>query len=161
MAAWGVGRAGWSVGRRCCQGGFPSVSVERRVVGHWLRFRWSQGVERRVMAREERGGDKNPGFPLPYCACRGKKKGNSAVQNGTVWSLFFFFFFKCMKRRCFGENASFHSNVAPETSQCSHQSPNYFCSFQLRPCQFRSRPHSWPRFPLWFLASYLCNLALN
>ena len=127
-----------------------SVSVARRVVGQRLRFRGSQGVERRAMAREERGGDKNPGFPLLCYACGGKKKRNSVVQNGTVWSLFFFLFFfkKRMKRRRFGENASFHSNVAPETRQRSHQSPNYFCSFRLRPCQFRSRPPSWPPFPL-------------
>ena len=68
---------------------FLSVSVARRVVGQWLRFRGSPGVEHWVMAREERGGDKNPGFPLLCYACGGKKKRNSAVQNDTVWSPFF------------------------------------------------------------------------
>ena len=141
MAAWGVGRAGRAVSRRRCQGGFPSVLVARRVVGHWLRLRWSQGVERRVMAREETGGNKNPGFLLPCYACAGKKKGKQCrSKRHRLVSPFFKKKKNCMKPRRFGENAPFHSNVAPETRQCSHQSPNYFCSFQLRPCQFRSSP---------------------
>ena len=70
-----------------------SVSVARRVVGQWLLFRGSQGVERRAMAREERGGDKNPGFPLLCYACGGEEEEKQCRSKRHRLVLFFFFFF--------------------------------------------------------------------
>jgi hypothetical protein len=57
---------------------------------------------------------KQPFFPSSPLRDRGKKM-NSVVQNDTVSALFFFF--ECMKRRRFGENAPFHLNVAPERAK--------------------------------------------
>ena len=92
-------------------------------------------------------GTKTPVFLFSAMLAGGRRRETVPFKT-TPFGLPFFKKKKRMKRRRFGENASFHSNVAPETRQRSHQSPNYFCSFQLRPCQFRSRPPSWPPFPL-------------
>ena len=90
----------------------------------------------------------------------GRRRGNSAVQNGTVRS-FFFFFFLCMKRRRFGENALFHLKMAPECAKFQISPQLSFVSFNCVPANFGPRLHSWPHFSLWSLASDLCNLALN
>ena len=70
-----------------------SGSVARRVVGQWLRLRGFQGVERWAMAREERGGDKNPGFPLLCYACGGEEEEKQcrSKRHRLVSILFFFF----------------------------------------------------------------------
>jgi hypothetical protein len=49
----------------------------------------------------------------------GRRKMNNVVQNDTVllFPFFFSFFFECMKRRRFGENAPFHLNVAPKRAK--------------------------------------------
>ena len=76
-----------------------SGSVVRRVVGQWLRLRGFQGVERWAMAREERGGDKNPGFPLLCYACGGEEEEQQCrskrhrLVSILFFSFFFFFFF--------------------------------------------------------------------
>ena len=58
------------------------------------------------------------------------------------------FFFLCVKRRGFGENAPFHLKMAPERAkiQCSPQSS--LNHFNCIPANFSPRPHSWPRFSL-------------
>jgi len=50
-------------------------------------------------------------FLLPRCMIGGKKKEEQCRSKRHRSALFFF---ECMKRRRFGENAPFHLNVAPE-----------------------------------------------
>jgi hypothetical protein len=78
-------------------------------------------------------------FPSSPLRDRGKKM-NSVVQNDTVLLFPFFFFFECMKRRRFGENAPFHLNVAPKRAKFQLSPQSSFFFLQLHPCQFRSSP---------------------
>ena len=120
-----------------------------RLVGHWARLprfgRWCAVGSRPLcpvgglQAREWPAKFKKkklPFFLLPRCVIGGKMM-NNVVQNDTVLLFPFFFFFECMKRHRFGENAPFHLNVAPKRAkfQLSPQSPFFL---QLHPCQFRS-----------------------
>ena len=95
----GSGARWRSIGRRCCQGVLPSVSVARRVVGHWLRFggpkAWSVGPWH---VRRE-AGTKTRVSLFPAAPAGGRRKGNSAVQNGTFW--FFFFLLKMYETTSF------------------------------------------------------------
>ena len=75
--------------RSGCPGGPPSASVTRRVVGHCL---LSVAHRRGASVGGKRDLQKNKKyklFLLPLCNVRGKKKVNSAVQNGNVRSFFF------------------------------------------------------------------------
>jgi hypothetical protein len=58
---------------------------------------------------------KHPFSFFPAACSGGRRKRNSVVQNDTV--MLFLFFFECMKRRRFGENAPFHLNVALERAE--------------------------------------------
>jgi hypothetical protein len=60
---------------------------------------------------------KHPFSFFPAACSGGRRKRNSVVQKDTVLLFLFLFFFECMKRRRFGENAPFHLNVAPERAK--------------------------------------------
>jgi hypothetical protein len=67
-------------------------------------------------------------------ACPGEGEGETVPsKNGTVLFLFFFFFGKCMKRRRFFQNASFHLNGNWRQSARFHVSPSICALFNFGP----------------------------
>jgi hypothetical protein len=66
----------------------------------------------------------------------------------TPFCSFFFFFFDCMKRRHFGENAPFYLYVAPECANVQISPQSSFVHFNCIPAKFGLRPSCWPRFSL-------------
>ena len=115
VAFFSWGAAGWSAIGRDCQGSAP--------LG-FLAGAWSASVFGRWAPGERGTGKKfkqKPLFPFFPAAMFGGEEERGTVSFKTTpfcsFSFFFLFFFECMKRRRFGENAPFHLNVAPECAK--------------------------------------------
>jgi len=116
---------------------FTALMGSSRLVGHWARllrfgppprFSGRCAVGGRpvcsvggLQAREgpEKNSNKSPFFPSSPLQCLGGKKKEEQCRSKRHRSApsLFPFFFECMKRRRFGENAPFHLNVASECAK--------------------------------------------
>ena len=127
-------------------------SITQRLVGQWP-IRWSCGAS--VGARRERREGLKMFSSLVATHSGGRRKMNSVVQNDTVLVFYIYIYIY--------ETTSFwikHA-VSFKWAKLQISPPSFLVHFNCIPAKFGPRPHSWPRFSLWSLASDLCNLALN
>ena len=76
-------------------------------------------------------------FPRFLLHVRGKERGTVPFKTAPFSLSFFFLKYETAS---FWRKRAVSFKCGARTRQCSDRPPNYFCSFQLRPCQFRSLP---------------------
>jgi hypothetical protein len=114
-----------------------------------VRGRWSASVFGRWAPGERGPGKIQTKAPFSFfpASCSGGKKKEEQCHSKRHRSALFFLI-KCMKWRRFGENASFHLNVAPERANFQISPQSSFVHFNCIPAKFGLHPSCWPRFSL-------------
>ena len=115
---------------------------------------WSAGAQ----SREKLVWRRKP-FSSPCCRRGGKKEEEQCCSKRHRSSLFFIYIM--YETTLFWRKRTISFKCGARTRQFPTYPSIIFVHFNCVLVNFGPRPHSWPRFSLWSLASDLCNLALN
>ena len=112
--------------------------------------------------RRERGTERLNKISSHAARSGGKKKGKQChSKRHRLVSLFFFFFLNVWNDVVLEKTRRFIQMWRQKRANVQISLPIIFVPFNCIPANFDPRPHSWPCFPRWSLASDLRNLALN